>query len=158
MKFYFILFSIVLLYNKSTAQQITPQIINCAGQSFSTTASKLAYSIGEIAITKVGNSNNSITQGFFQPKITANSIKENESSFKFTAYPNPSYSSIRIESQGYNDAYTVKLLDCTGREIYSGSTQNNMLSLENYQNGIYHLLILNNKKQLLERKTITKLN
>ena len=65
---------------------------------------------------------------------------------------------IKIESQGYNDAYTVKLLDCTGREIYSGSTQNNMLSLENYQNGLYHLLILNDKKQLLERKTITKLN
>jgi len=158
MKSIFLIYLFTAICLSGFGQQITPNVINCNGSSFSNSSAKLAYSIGEIAITRIGNSNNSITQGFLQPKITATSVKETNSTYAFVAYPNPGNSNVKIKSDSYKEPITVKLIDVTGRELFNGKLIDNTLSLDAYENGIYQLLILNDKQQLLERKTLTKIN
>ena len=150
--FYLTAFALVVKLNYGQ------QVVNSAGQTYTTTSNRLSYNLGEIAITKIGNPNNRITQGFFQPKILATSVAENTSAYAFNAYPNPTNNQLNIEAQNYHEPITIKLIDALGREVYNGPVVNNTLPMTDYQNGVYHLLILNDKKQLLQHKTITKTN
>ncbi len=145
-------------YLQCHSQQISSSVINCDGNSFSNSSSRLVFNIGEVVVTKIGNSSNSITQGFLQPNILASGVNEIETSFKFLVYPNPSCGDVKIESEEYKEPITIKLIDGMGRELYSGILVNNTLSLEAYQNGIYQLLIYNTNHELIQRKSITKIN
>ena len=140
------------------AQQITPSVVNNCGTSFTTPSASITYSIGETAITKIGNGSNNITQGFLQPLVNGNSIKENKASYNFAMYPNPSSQEVKIESANYKEEVFVKLLDATGKLLYSGNLSNGSLFIGNYPNGLYQLLVLDKDQQLLERKTINKIN
>ena len=140
------------------AQQITPSVVNNCGTSFTTPSASITYSIGETAITKIGNANNNITQGFLQPLVNGNSIKENKASYNFAVYPNPSTESVTIQSANYKEEVFVKLLDATGKVLYSGNLSNGSLFIGNYPNGLYQLLLVDKNQQLLERKTINKIN
>lgn len=153
----FTLFSaLALAYIGANAQQPKRFVVNSCGTTYTSSTAKLTYNLGEIAVKKIGNNNNSITQGFLQPKIITSSVNELSANNRFVAYPNPSQGSIKIESEHYKEPIQLQLFDGAGREIYKGTPANNSLSLDTYQNGIYQLLILDAKGQVLEHKTITK--
>lgn len=158
MKAFFMFILTSSFYLQCQSQQISSSVINCAGNSFSNSSSRLVFNIGEVVVTKIGNSSNSITQGFLQPNILASGVNEIETSYKFVVYPNPAYGDVKIESEDYKEPITIKLIDGMGRELYSGLLVNNTLSLDPFQNGMYQLLIYNSNHELIQRKSITKIN
>ncbi|MDP2387514.1 MAG: T9SS type A sorting domain-containing protein [Bacteroidota bacterium] len=147
-----------LFFSTLGAQQISPSVLNANGNNFSSGSAQLTFSVGEVAVTKVGNSNNAITQGFLQPKVNGVSIKENNTSVDFVVYPNPASTELNIRSSNYKNTVNVKLMDGLGRTMYNGELKNNTLSLESFPNGIYQLLLLDNEQKVMEHKTITKID
>lgn len=147
-----------LFFSSLSAQQITPYVVNTNGNSFSSGSAQLTFSVGEVAVTKISNSNNIVTQGFLQPKVNGVSIKDNNNSVDFVVYPNPASTELNIRSANYTSTVNVKLMDGLGRTMYSGELKNNTLSLESFPNGIYQLLLLDNEQKVIEHKTITKID
>lgn len=152
-----LLFFLVFISKVFFAQQISPFVVNAAGKHFSNSTASITFNIGEVAITKIGDSNNSITQGFLQPKATLVSVNESSSTVEFLAFPNPATEMITVTSSNYSDAVTVQLIDHMGRVVLNSSVQNNTVSLTDVSVGIYKLLILDKDQKIIDRKTITKI-
>lgn len=142
--------------NKIYSQQITPFVVNSTGQFYSNSTAQLTSNVGEIAVTRIGDSNNSITQGFLQFKGSVVSIKENQNANTFNVYPNPASNEIKI-STSYKEIFSVKIIDCLGREVLNSEVQNNSVDVSEINPGIYQMIILDKNKKTISNKTITKL-
>ncbi|MCD6067132.1 MAG: Secretion system C-terminal sorting domain [Bacteroidetes bacterium] len=147
-----------LFCNSFIAQQISPHVVNSCGTTFSNATAQLAFNVGETAVTSITNFSSTITQGFLQPENNGFSIKENKTTADFVMYPNPVNTELNIRSTNYKGTLQVKLLDGTGRTIYSGELKNNAVSMESFPNGIYQLLLLDTEQKIIDHKTITKIN
>ena len=139
------------------AQQITPEVINCSGQNFSNSSARLVYSVGEVAITSIGNSTNSITQGFLQPQSTLSSVNDNQTQNTYTTFPNPATDQIIIASSNNTSMLILKVIDCFGRVVMISATQNNSISISALPVGLYQLLIMDQDPKRVTRKTFTKI-
>jgi Secretion system C-terminal sorting domain len=158
MKKLFSLFGVFFLLNFAVAQQINPYVINSSGQSFSTTSAQLSFNIGEIAITKISGANNSITQGFLQPKTTMLSVEKNELTNNYSVFPNPTSNVIYFKLKGIPVNYQIKLIDDLGKIVYSGNLTNNELSLAAYNNGLYQVIITDKQQKVIFKTSISKIN
>jgi hypothetical protein len=146
-----------LLCNSFFAQQINPKVVNSSGGNLSAGSVQLSFNVGEVAVTKISNTNNIITQGFLQPDANSTGIKENNS-YSFEAYPNPTDSKLTIQSGDYKEAVYAKLIDGMGRVMYSGEVKNNSLSMDPFTNGIYQLILSDKEQKIIGQKTIIKIN
>lgn len=147
---------LLLLMNKIYSQQISPFVVNSTGQFYSNSTAQLTSNVGEVAVTKIDDSNNSITQGFLQFKGSVVSIRENQNTNVFNVYPNPASNEIKINASS-KDASSVKIIDCLGREVLNVELQNNSVDITEINPGIYQLIILDKNKKAICNKTITKL-
>lgn len=147
---------LLLLMNKVYSQQISPFVVNSTGQFYSNSSAQLTSNVGEVSVTHIGDSNNSITQGFLQYKGSVVSIKDNKSESTFNVYPNPASNEIKI-STSYKEAISIKIIDCLGREVLNSEVQNNSVDVSSINPGIYQMIILDKNKKAISNKTITKL-
>jgi hypothetical protein len=141
-----------------SAQQIKPFVVNAAGSTFANAASKLSFSLGELAITKVNNSNHSITQGFLQPKFIGLGIEKNEIQNVFSFFPNPTADVMHVVMSEKKVPYQVKLIDAFGRIIFTGALKEDQVALQTYPNGLYQVLIINQQNKVVAQTTVSKIN
>jgi len=144
------------LISLSKAQTVKPDVVNCAGQTFSVTSNSLSFNVGESFIGKITNGTNQITQGFLQPKVNTTAIKENNNNNSYTVYPNPTINEINV-SAAMKDEFSIKVLDNLGREMpveKIGDTY----SLSKLRTGIYQLLIIDKSGKAIENKIISKID
>ena len=139
------------------AQQLSPFVVNCNGQSFSNSSAQLDFNVGEVAITSIGTVNNSITQGLLQPQATVTAIHNNETADVFSVFPNPTTDQVEISSTSYSEPIYAKLIDYTGRVLVNEAAQNNTVSVAQLPVGIYQLVLLDKNQKILSRKTISKI-
>ncbi|MEI6766424.1 MAG: T9SS type A sorting domain-containing protein [Bacteroidota bacterium] len=127
-------------------------VLASAGGSYSNGSTlSLDYTIGEVAVTTVGNGSNILTQGFQQPFTNVLvSVPENTSrNLCITAGPNPARDNIDIRINSTAGAQvTAQLYDVLGRmiRIQSGNTDNSgILKLDfevsNLATGYYYLTV-----------------
>ncbi len=140
------------------AQQIKPFVVNAAGSTIANSAAKLSFSLGELAITKVSNSNHAITQGFLQAKSGASGLEESEIQNTFSFFPNPTADVIHIARLEKQVPYQVKLMDTYGRILFYGALKADEMSLQAYPNGLYQVLIINQQNKVETQTTISKIN
>jgi Secretion system C-terminal sorting domain len=152
-----LLFSYLLCHG-IMAQQIKPFIINCSGQSLSAASAQLSFNIGEIAITKISGTSNTITQGFLQAKSSLLSVENKEMQNDYSVYPNPTTDMVHFNLGKNKDSYTIKLIDAFGRIVYSGNLNNNSFSLASYTNGLYQSIVLNKNQKIILQTSISKIN
>jgi Secretion system C-terminal sorting domain len=143
-----------LLSFATKAQQLTPIVVNTAGGSFITPTAKLACNIGEVAITKIAGTNNSITQGFLQPKKSGASLAQEE--LIFQVFPNPTQDLLFVAGGNGIENYNIEILDAQGRLLLSQKLNNEGVSMQEMKTGIYHIRIQKNGATL-HTQLITKL-
>ncbi|HEY1038271.1 MAG TPA: T9SS type A sorting domain-containing protein [Bacteroidia bacterium] len=139
------------------AQQVSPQVVNSSGTTFSSASAVLSFNVGESAVTTIGGSGSGITQGFLQPVVGAVGLKETKQSISFIAFPNPVTDQLTIQTD-YKKAVRAKVIDAMGRKVYDQEMVNNTISVKDLQDGIYQVLLFDSDQKMIGQKTITKTN
>jgi hypothetical protein len=143
-----------IIFTSAVFAQVSVErfVLASAGGSYSNGSSlSLDYTIGEVAVTTVGNGSNILTQGFQQPFTNVLvSLPENTSENLFiTAGPNPAQDNIDIRIRTIPFAkVTAQLYDVLGRiiSVQSASADNSgVLKLDfkvsNLSVGYYYLTV-----------------
>ena len=118
-----VLFAVTRSY-LSSAQTITPSILNSAGNSVSISGNVYEWSIGELALVNTYASGNIIvTQGVLQPDSIPHTGLTQLSVFQdVKVYPNPAINSILVAfSSQQAGIVTLTIEDETGRNIFSSN-------------------------------------
>ena len=90
--------SFAFLLVTSTSGLLAQEVIATSGDFHESDNGSLSWTLGEIAIETHSNTNNIITQGFQQTKLTITSIDEmRKEGISVNIYPNPTSEVISIE-------------------------------------------------------------
>jgi hypothetical protein len=82
-------------------------------------------------------------------------LKENETDFNFSVYPNPTSNKLVISSSSSNKNYLVELNDISSKVILKQALINsNEVDISNFEKGIYFLKIFDGAKQVGVKKII----
>ena len=141
------------------AQSLTPTVVASSGDYFATSSVNLSWTLGEVVTDTYIGTNNQLTQGFQQPAASFASVEDFAPEIAISLYPNPTQSWVNLEIENCSENLNVKILDLTGKIIYSDIYQaeyEKKINLENFANGIYFLEISNSKNEKLKTFKIQK--
>ena len=137
---FFILTTVYLTSFLSKAQTSDLSIFSSSGQSEKINSMILEWSLGDIAITTINNSDIQITQGFLQPKKIH--FKSDINNIEILIYPNPTSnkSFIDIKCTKPSDV-DITLMDILGKVLFqkkmNGISIFTEIDLSPYANGTY---------------------
>ncbi len=150
----------VFIFSLITAicQNTDLEVISTGGDDFKKSNSSISWTIGEIATETFSDTNNILTQGFQQSKLTVISIKENKiSELDIKVYPNPTKDllSIEIDSEEIND-FQIMLFDLNGKKISQTkmTEKKKNISMNIYPTSTYILKIIKKEKEISSYKII----
>lgn len=147
---------LVLAAHMMSAQDLSPEVVATAGETFSTNSLTLDWTLGEI-MTESYSGTIVLTQGFHQPDNNTTSLEDLASVVgTITVYPNPTTDFIVIETEQAGNLELV-LFDMSGRSVLrqnvSGSSS--QLDLSGLPDGSY-LLRLSDGQQAARSIRISK--
>lgn len=137
----------------SYGQNITPEVIGSSGGRAIGTNLVIDWTLGEVATTTLNGSNNTITQGFHQPYLLLNSLKELQKPLiEIIVFPNPTSKQINVKSKEIlADGFYLVLSSIDGRllkEVQIQSQENQWLfDLEKFATGNYLLTLFSPSKE-----------
>lgn len=156
-----IIFSIVSI--NAFSQIVSPELFTSSGDNFKNNDLELDWSIGEIMIETYSNADNSLTQGFHQPKyeVTTRIDKISKDNFEINIFPNPTSELINLQTKGsVNQKLTYKLIDLQGKLLIEKSvkTTNEQINMSNLSQSIYLLKISTENGKQVSVFKIQKIN
>jgi|ERR1017187_3544810 hypothetical protein len=133
----------ICICSSLSAQMISPQVINATGNTSATSAIKLSWSLGEIAVATFSANNTILTQGFLQPDVSVHTsgIEEIKLSDLITIFPNPVHDQLFIR-QSSNLIETVSIYNAMGQQIIEQKFLNPELDLSQLLPGIYFINLI----------------
>lgn len=153
-RLYFLLSAILFVLN-AQAQTLEPFVVNASGGYIQNSIVNVEWSLGELAITTIGNSNNLLTQGFLQPLLGPVSGTSNEfTDAEIIAFPNPVSSHLSFKTS-LQDIATIQILDVLGREVLKTAFTKD-LDLHQLVGGMYLIVLFDKKQQLIQTFKIIK--
>lgn len=133
----------LFLYSFANAQNIAPSVINSTGNTLSNSNWHFDYSIGELVVSTISNTSNSITQGVLQPYASqVSSISEYEES-GISIYPNPVNSDVFFTFEKQESDLDVEIFNAIGIKVYEAKVTEKTLDLSGLEPGIYLMKVLN---------------
>jgi hypothetical protein len=142
------------------AQNSNLQILTTAGDSFIKSDYQLDWTIGELQTETYEGTAITITQGFQQAdyKKTATKIENTDiNPIYISVFPNPTtdYALINIENIELN-GFKLCVTDILGKTLFNSDLTSNctQINLTNYNEGVYMVVIKQNKKIVKILKTI----
>jgi hypothetical protein len=158
---------LMLLVLGLRAQSVERWVIGSAGGSYYDVGSnfEMDYTVGEVMVTTMSNVNNTLTQGFQQPKnpLTWVSVQDySENPALVILYPNPVVDQLNLSIQNAKTGeYHVMVFDVLGQLLmdqtvsagFDGSAQLN-LNFSSYATGSYFVRIIHEKKIIQTGKII----
>lgn len=132
-------------------------MVNTAGGKLISSAGQITGNIGELAITKISNVNNSITQGFLQAESVTNRL-ETLKMDQSIIYPNPTNDLIYFKQKDKIEKLDVIITDIFGRIVLKEALTINGISLGNLPAGLYQVIIINSNKNIINKTSISKIN
>ena len=138
---YTIIIFLIVYINELTAQNV----INSTGNLIFSTNYSIEYSVGELTTTTLENNNNYLTQGFIQPfqAFNVGVSDEFEKNYLISIFPNPVTFELIINTN-YNYFETFSITDINGKIIINDNWKSNLISFQDYPQGIYILTLRNN--------------
>lgn len=142
-----LLFLLVYGANFLVAQDLKPEILASAGTSNQGNTIKIDWTLGDLAISRISNSGNQITQGFHQPTLTStriNSLIEEIGNVKI--FPNPASDWLQMDL-AFDKTRSVQffLYNQEGKMLTTGKKEGRnlqfLLQLESFSAGSYFLKI-----------------
>ena len=144
------------------AQDIEPNVVASAGDSYLGNSTQLDWTLGEIAIRPIEGAYQ-ITQGFHQPYYTIVMVNELPKKIgNVELFPNPTtdYLDVRMNFEE-NRAVEVRLYDTQGKLIRRTEKEGRVISMKfsllNLPQGVYFLNFTIDKDQYQETYKIEKL-
>ena len=138
------------------AQSAAPTVISSSGGSGETAGNKVDWTLGELAVTTLSGTSNTLTQGFHQPQLIIVSNEDERPDISMKLFPNPTHQRV-ILSHSSDLELNYQLFDSRGAAIHQNDCPagDNEIALDNMAPGHYHLSIFH-KGQLLKTFTIEK--
>ena len=128
---------------------ISQSVISSSGNSNSSDDYTISWTIGELAISTINNSDITLTQGFHQPLIVDVIPTGIESSFllEMKAFPNPTFDRVIFEGGDPVGIYHIRVVDKLGRVLEQKSMpfQEFVLEMGRYNNGTYLIEVVEDK-------------
>jgi len=148
-----ILFTISII---SVGQTVEREVISSNGNFYSNSAGQLSTTLGEIIISTVSSSTNTLTQGFHQTQITVTNIKDHQTDFEMNVYPNPTSNFITIKVKELKEKTSFSIYTVEGKMILSNSLTllETKLNVVTFAKGNYFLKITQDKKIIKTYKII----
>ncbi len=122
------------------SQNVDQNVIGTAGEYYENSYGSLSWTMGEIVTETHSNSQNILTQGFQQSKLTVTNIAEEINlGYLLIAYPNPVENYLTIECNESNIDY--RIIDINGKTQIRGTLRNaqEFLDFSNLPTGSYFL-------------------
>ncbi|MBL4669886.1 MAG: T9SS type A sorting domain-containing protein [Flavobacteriales bacterium] len=140
----------------SVGQTIEREVISSNGNFYSNSAGQLSTTLGEIIISTVSSSINTLTQGFHQTQITVTNIKDHQTDFEMNVYPNPTSNFITIKVKELKEKTSFSIYTVEGKMILSNSLTllETKLNVVTFAKGNYFLKITQDKKIIKTYKII----
>lgn len=141
------------------SQTISHAVLGATGTTMSNSSGQLTVSLGETSIKLYQSTNQMLSEGFIQPKmsekdLTEISFSEMEGN-KLSIYPSPFTSQLTILFDGEISLAQVYGLD--GQLIASTKEAKSSIDFTNFAAGIYFVKAFDEKSQLIETKKAIKL-
>jgi hypothetical protein len=141
--------TILILFLFSISYIFSQSSVNASGNSFTASSGSFSYSLGQMDFIYFGNANTVIYLGVQQPKVDGDIAKvldivDQNQNIVFTAYPNPTFDSIKIHLSNSETTYHYFLFDTTGKRIKEGDFKDSesIISLENFPTATYYLKVI----------------
>ncbi len=153
----FILF--FTISNFAFSQTTERVVINCDGQTQTNNGVTIKSSIGEAIVGKKGNTKLMLSQGFYTGSFqvmntaVANNFLAPKNPIVF--YPNPTTNQVAFNDEQLN-ASLVIIENIFGQVVAEQKLSNNIISLENFSQGIYLIKLYDKNNQLLTISKIVK--
>jgi len=149
-----ILLLIVVLLSVSISAQ---EVIATQGASYSNTNNSIDFTIGEVVIATLTNTNNVLTQGFHQTNLTVLAVDDFDINYQARVFPNPAEDFLQLDIQNF-EGLNYKIYTLLGKELAYAkiNKKNTDVNLGNYAKGLYFLAILNENNQKLKTYRILK--
>ena len=135
------------------AQELQPSLLSTSGDFFKNESYSISWSLGEIAIETFTQTNNILTQGFQQTKLTTTGIKENTTEeSQITIYPNPATDRIFVnfDSKEYS-WYMLEIFDLIGskkiRQEIKNRSEKIEIKISDLESGTYLLHLKSDKNE-----------
>jgi len=112
----------ILSMNNIRSQSLSPEVLSSSGETFVCQTFTIDWTLGELAITTIQNTNNQITQGFHQSyELTdINELPIDIGSIK--VFPNPISNWLHVELNFLKHrSVQIKLLDNNGKLVLKKS-------------------------------------
>ena len=132
------------------AQQL--EVVATSGDFYVNSSGSLSWTLGEVAIETLSETNFILTQGFQQSKLTVTAINDLQTSgIELSVYPNPTDNFLFIEVKTDNQRdLQINLFDLNGKLILlkkiTGSRQT--VHMQNYTPDIYILKVTEGNKEI----------
>ncbi|MCK0130764.1 T9SS type A sorting domain-containing protein [Flavobacteriaceae bacterium F08102] len=133
---------LICLYLPLTSE--AQQVVSALGGTYSSTTGSIEYSLGEVSILTLNNTQNSLTQGLLQPSLSILDVDDFDH-LSIKIYPNPSSSVIHIKLLNL-DKVKYTLLDIQGRTLKESTITNRFATIDllNLAQGVYLFKVENN--------------
>lgn len=147
--------TIVLIAIFANCSLFAQDVIGTAGDSYSTTAGNIDFTIGEVVINTVTNGTEDLTQGFHQPSWTYAGVYEFVDDYSAVIFPNPTIDVVNINSPEFAGV-TFTLQDAAGRIVLIGDLTDATTTLDFsvYATGTYSITLSKQGENLKTFKLI----
>jgi hypothetical protein len=155
---YFLLtFLTLFVTHVTTAQSITPSVINSTGGTATVGNLVVDWNVGESMVSTQTNGI-IVTNGQLQPVDGIISVEELNSSWNVSVYPNPTRGEFVITAPS-SGIYEASLFDLAGKFISKQILMNtNRMDVRSLANGSYYLQVRNTSNQEFKTITLIKAN
>jgi hypothetical protein len=110
---------LVLIAVFASSSLFSQDVIGTAGDSYSTTAGNMDFTIGEVVINTGTNGTEDLTQGFHQPSWTYAGVYDFVDDYNAVVFPNPTVDLVNINASDFAGV-TFTLQDAAGRIVLVG--------------------------------------
>jgi hypothetical protein len=127
------------------------EVISSQGTVYQNPSGSVSFTIGEVVIKPLTNSDGSILQGFQQPSWNFVGIDDIVSEFEASVFPNPMDQNLSIETKLFSNVQYI-LTDNNGKTVKSGELFAELTQIEvaNLAAGNYELILMENQDKKLK--------
>ncbi len=144
------------------AQDISPEIVSSAGTTFQGNSMQIDWTLGELLIANIENSDKQITQGFHQPIFFVTDVKEAPLEIgQIKIYPNPTAEWIEVYIRFLQERNVqILLYNFLGNLIWTSNENDQNISfrkdISELPNGPYLFIFLIDDNQYSQTFNIQK--
>jgi hypothetical protein len=127
------------------------EVISSQGTVYQNPSGSVSFTIGEVVIKPLTNTDGSILQGFQQPSWNFVGIDDINPVFEATVFPNPMDQNLSIQTAYFSKIH-YQLIDNNGKNIHSGEllSESTQIGVANLAPGNYQLFLIDNQGERLK--------